>query len=451
MSTPNGSDGQLRKTIGLYGAVALALGIVIGAGMLSLPGLVYREAGGWAPLAWALDGLLVFPLLFVFAVLGRRFPTAGGVAGFVGQAFPQLRMGCSYLLVGTFALGIPAIALTGAGYLATFIAPAEGERTLATLLALGFLAAVLAMAWFGARFAGVVQNAIVTLLVGGLACIVIGSIPLWERIDFTAGDPTWGGVWQGMGLAFFAYTGWEMLAFTAEEFKNPSRDFPLAVGVSFGLVLFLYVGVALAVAAAVPPDSPLSQAAPLLAAVGTSGATGMVLVFAVAAIIVTNLNGACWAASRLFFDIGRSGWTPRQLGLERLHGRAATPRAAIIALSVLLVGVLAGYRMGVWDLADLLRIAGQNFFILYTLAVLAYVRLATTRFQRAFGVLTLVVCTVFAGVFGWGLVYAAIVFGLPYAVLWMRDRLIDAPVQSASTIPAAPVPASVAVRHRRAA
>lgn len=444
MSTPSGSEARLQKTIGLYGAVALALGIVIGAGMLSLPGLVYREAGGWAPFAWLLDGVLVFPLLFIFAVLGRRFPTAGGVAGFVGQAFPQLRMGCSYLLVGTFALGIPAIALTGAGYLATFMQPAAGERALATVLAFGFLAIVLAMAWFGARFAGFVQNAIVTLLVGGLACIVIGSISLWERIDFTAGDPTWRGVWHGMGLAFFAYTGWEMLAFTAEEFKNPARDFPLAVGVSFALVLFLYVGVALAVAAAVPLDSPLSVTAPLLAAVGGGGgATGAILVLAVAAIIVTNLNGACWAASRLFFDIGRNGWTPRQLGLERLRGAAATPRAAILSLSVLLTGVLLGYRIDVWDLADLLRIAGQNFFILYTLAVLAYVRLASSRFQKAFGVLTLVVCTVFAGVFGWGLLYAAIVFALPYTALWVRDRLI------ATHAPAeAPMPASVAVRHR---
>ena len=431
MSTPDGSEGQLRKTIGLYGAVALALGIVIGAGMLSLPGLVYREAGGWSPLAWLFDGLLVLPLLFVFAVLGRRFPTAGGVAGFVGQAFPKLRMGCSYLLVGTFALGIPAIALTGAGYLATFVAPAEGERALGTLLAFAFLAAVLAMAWFGARFAGVVQNAIVTLLVGGLACIVVGSIPLWERIDFTVGDPTWLGVWRGMGLAFFAYTGWEMLAFTAEEFKNPKRDFPLAVGVSFALVLFLYVGVALAVAAAVPPDSPLSVAAPLLAAVGANGGpAAAILVLAVAAIIVTNLNGACWAASRLFFDIGRSGWAPRQLGLERLRGQAATPRAAILALSVLLIGVLAGYRAGLWDLADLLRLAGQNFFLLYTLAVLAYVRLAGTPMQKAFGVLTLAVCTAFAGVFGWGLLYAALVFGLPYAALWARDRRIAASAAS---------------------
>ena len=119
-STEAESPQALKKTIGLYGAVSLALGIVLGAGMLSLPGLVYRESGGWAVFAWLLDAALVVPLLFVFAALGRRFPSAGGVAGFVGQAFPGLKVGCSYLLVGTFALGLPAIAITGAGYLAAF-------------------------------------------------------------------------------------------------------------------------------------------------------------------------------------------------------------------------------------------------------------------------------------------------------------------------------------------
>ena len=159
----NGTNAGLQKTIGLYGAVALALGIVIGAGMLSLPGLVYREAGGWAVWAWVLDALLVLPLLFVFALLGRRFPSAGGVAGFVGAAFPGLKVGCSYLLVGTFSLGLPAIALTGAGYVASSFGVTVAESGLwpITAIAAAIVAGVLGMAWLGGKFAGAVQNIVV--------------------------------------------------------------------------------------------------------------------------------------------------------------------------------------------------------------------------------------------------------------------------------------------------
>ena len=220
-----------------------------------------------------------------------------------------------------------------------------------------------------------------------------------------------------MGLAFFAYTGWEMLAFASEEFKNPRRDFPLAVGITFVIVVALYVGAALAVQAFLSVGDPRLESAPFLAVIeGVVGgaAASYALIAIVVAIIVTNLNGAVWAASRLLFDIGRSGWSPAGLGLHRLDGESATPRRAIAALGVLLVAALVIYGTGFLDLADLLRIAGQNFFLLYTLSIVAYLKIESRPAARVFGGVALAVCTVFAAIFGWGLLYAAAVFALPY-------------------------------------
>lgn len=421
-NTETGSPQTLKKTIGLYGAVSLALGIVLGAGMLSLPGLVYRESGGWAVFAWLLDAALVVPLLFVFAALGRRFPSAGGVAGFVGQAFPGLKVGCSYLLVGTFALGLPAIAITGAGYLAAFFdgAAADNGRAVIAGISFAIIGLVLVVAWFGARLAGVIQNIIVTLLLASIFVATATSVPYWPTVDLTAGAPEWSGLWSGMGLAFFAYTGWEMLAFTAEEFRNPRRDFPIAVAVSFVLVLFLYAGVALAVQALVPLGDPELLTAPLMAIVNVtlpSAYTGPLLAAVVAAIILTNLNGAVWAASRLLFDLGRSGAAPAVLKLHALEGRDSIPRPAVAALGILLAAVLLGYGLGFWNLSDLLRYAGQNFFLLYTLSIVAFVRIAEGTGKKAFGYLSLAVCLVFAGTFDWGLIYAGVLFLLPYALV----------------------------------
>ncbi len=415
------SDAGLKKTIGLYGAVALAVGIVLGAGLLSLPGLVYHQTGGWSVLAWLFDGLLVLPLLFVFAVLGRRFPSAGGVAGFVGQAFAGLKPGCSYVLFGAFSLGLPAIAITGAGYMATGLGLTgdSSERWIIAGIAAAIMIAVLAVGWLGSKFAGSVQNAVVTLLFVCLVLITLSAAPHWSGIDFSAGDPTWIGVFGGMSLAFFAYTGWEMLAFTAEEFTNPRRDFPLAVGISFVLVVTLYVGTALAVQALVTLDDPRLTIAPFLAVVSATigGSLAIpVLTIIVLAIIVTNLNGATWAASRLMFDVGRSGWAPTSLGLHRLKGRSATPRHAFVALGVLLMVAVFLFGAGVLDLADLLRVAGQNFFLLYTLSIVAYIKIERRRWARAFGIASLAVCIAFAGGFGWSLLYACALFAAPYGV-----------------------------------
>lgn len=425
---------SLNRTIGLYGAVTLAVGIVVGAGMLALPGLVYRAAEGWAVASWLLDGLLVLPLLVVFADLARRFPSAGGVAGFVGAAFPRLRVGCSYLLIGTFSLGLPAIALTGGNYLAGGLGvPAESLPLAGVGFGAVILFAALALTWSGARAAGSVQNVVVTLLVAGLAVVALLAAVYWERIDFAAGDPTLFGVWSGMALAFFAFTGWEMLAFTAEEFKNPRRDFPLAVGISFVVVLALYVGAALAVQALVDLDHPLLASAPLLVVLERglgAAATPLLVAAVVLAIILVNLNGACWAASRLVFDIGRQGWAPRRLGLERLSGTGATPRAAVLGLAVLLFAVLALAGFGRLGLDDLLCLAGQNFFLLYTLAVVAYLRLSESLAARVFGASALLVCLLFMQIFGWGLLYAAALFALPYLVCAITARPLERPSSS---------------------
>lgn len=419
---------ELQKSVGLFGAVALALGIVVGAGMLTLPGLVYQETGGWATFAWLIDAVIVLPLLFVFVSLGRRFPTAGGVAGFVGQAFPRLHAGCAYLLIGTFGLGIPAIALTGAGYAAAALGVGTGRWEVAGLAAV-FLGLALVAALSGARLAGFVQNALVVLLIGGLAAMTLSTAPHWETIDMQVGDPSLLGVWQGAALAFFAYTGWEMLSFIAEEMKNPRRDFALACGISLVLVTALYVGASLAVQAIVPLDHPLLGTAPFLAVVQGvfPGEAGLGIVAAIAGLIIlANLNGAVWAASRLVYDVGRHRQAPACLGLGRVNGDG-TPTAAVLAIGVVLAAVLAGFGLGLWDLGPMLRLAGQNFFLLYALSIVVFLKLSASAAGRGFAVATLALCLAFTPAFGWGLLYAAALFSVPYAARRLHAVIKIAP------------------------
>jgi len=424
MSSDRGNE--LNRSISLFGAVALALGIVVGAGMLALPGLVYREAGGLAVLAWLADAVLVLPLLVIFAALGRRFPTAGGVAGFVGQAFPALKPGVAFVLMGTFSLGLAGIAVAGASYLANgFGLTADGSRGPIAAVACGCLVLVAGLAWAGTRAAGAIQNAVVTVLVVFLALIVAASVPAWSGIDFTAGNTGPTAVWSGMALAFFAYTGWEMLAFTAEEMKNPKRDFPLAVGISLVIVVMLYAGAALAVQALVPLDDPRLATAPFLAvieAIFGSGPAVWILALAVGAIILANLNAAIWAASRLVFDTARDGRLPGGLGLAKVHGSSHAPRGAIVAVAVVLVGVSLAWGQGWLDLDNLLGIAGQNFFLLYVASVIAYMKIETRPSRRVFGGVAVAVCLVFAGVWGWTLLYPVALFALPYMIAMARRK-----------------------------
>lgn len=410
----------LAKTLTVPRATALALSIVIGSGLLVLPGLAYREAGSAALYAWVLDALLVVPLLVVFAYLGSRYPTAGGIAGFVQAAFSR-RGGAmtELLLMGTFGLGIPAIAVTGGNYLATATGSGTGGVVIGTF---GLLALAGAVNYRGAELSGRTQQALAFLLVGVLAGAALVALTLGDRSAGTGVGPVeaWPAAIGSVGLVFFAFTGWEMLSFTAEEYRRPRRDFPLAVAISFAAVIGLYLAIALAVQLTVSPTDPRLATAPIAAMLGSSlGSAGSAAVAVVSVVIIAaNLIGACWAASRLVYASAREGLLPERLA--RVGARSRTPRAAVLAV-VGAFGAVAGLHfVGLAPLAALLHVAGQNFFILYGLTTVAYLRLVRAPWARGLGVASLVLVVAVMGTFGWWLLYPAALCATGLALVAVR-------------------------------
>jgi amino acid efflux transporter len=406
------------------GAVALALGVVIGAGLLVLPGLAYQEVGPAAVYAWALDGLIVVPLLAIFGYLGSRHPQAGGIAGFVGAAFGRKAAAATeVLLLGTFGLGVPAIAIVGGRYFAYLVGGNDLVAAVATallLLGAGVMNAV------GARLSGAVQQVVCYLLVA----VLVGVAVLGLSVGFSDGEAVAGsgvappGEWTAaipaLGLVFFAFTGWEMLAFTTEEYRNPRRDYPLAVAISFVVVVGLYVALALAVQLLLPPDDPRLASAPIAAVLGQAVGEGSArFVAAVAvAIVAANVNGATWAASRLAFSSAREGLLPA--ALARLSGGRRPSNAVLFATAVFLL-VAVAHAAGIVSQATMLGLAGQNFFLLYLFSVAAYLRLVRSIAARVFGLFALAPCLLVAGSFGWGLLYPLLLLAVGAGAARLRQ------------------------------
>lgn len=395
----------LAKTLTVPRATALALSIVIGSGLLVLPGLAYQQAGSAALHAWVIDAAIVVPLLVIFAYLGSRHPTAGGIAGFVQAAFCR-RGGAmtEILLMGTFGLGIPAIAITGGNY----VAAAGGTGTAgAAAGTFGLLALAASVNYRGAELSGRTQQVLAFVLVVVLAGAAVVALTFGDTSAGAgvASVTAWPAAIGSLGLVFFAFTGWEMLSFTAEEYRRPRRDFPLTVALSFVAVIGLYLAIALAIQLTVSPADPRLASAPVAAMLGSSlGPTGAAAVAVVSVLIIAaNLIGACWAASRLVYASAREGLLPERLAA--VHAGSRTPRAAVLAVTGAFAAVIGLHFTGVAPLAVLLQVAGQNFFILYGLTVVAYVRLVSTPWARALGVVSLAVVVLVMGTFGWWLLY----------------------------------------------
>lgn len=401
-------DRALRGVLTVGQAVGLALTIVVGGGLLALPGLAYQSAGGAAIYAWLLNLALVIPLLIIFAQLGARWPGAGGIAGFLQNAFSRrFAAAAEVLLLGTFGLGIPAIALTGGQYCAELL-----NAPRATVpAALGLLLAAGAVNWRGAAVSADIQRALAFALCGLLFIAAAAALIFGDRTAGTGFAPpleldSWRAALPVAGLVFFAFTGWELLSFTSEEYRNPRRDFPLAVGLSFVVVAVLYLLTAAAVQLTLPVDDPRTAAAPLAALMtAVAGEVGATLVAVAAAVIIlANLIGALWAASRLVFSSAREGLLPA--ALAALDARQ-TPRTSVACCLIGFVAVLGIHAAGALDLDDMLRLAGQNFFLLYALSVAAYLKTAQTMRTRALGAAALLVAAAMMGAFGWEMLYPA--------------------------------------------
>jgi len=406
----------LKPTLGLFSAVMLALSVVVGAGMLMLPGLVFRSAGSDAYWSWIGDSLMSLPLLWVFVRLGRAHPSAGGVSHFVRIAWPRAQAGVAFVLLGAFGLGIPSIALTGGYYVAEGLALPGGTATTG-LIAAALLVGAAAVVRHGATLASRWQNAVMAALLLILVLLAGSTLPRWGGEFHWPDAAALPAVWQGMALAFFSYTGWELFAALSEEMRNPRRDFPLAVVISFVAVSLLYLGTALTVQSTVALDDPRLIRAPFLPVVEAlvgGAAAGAALGALVALIIIANLVGAVWAASRLVFDMGRNGFLPAALDAGRLDA-GGTPARALAAVLTGFLAVIGLHLAGGVPLDALLTLAGQNFFLLYLACVAVFVKIVPDRRERAFALLALVGLLAFARAFGWSLLYPLTLFTLPYA------------------------------------
>lgn len=77
----------LKQELGLAQGIGLLSTSLLGTGVFAVPALAALVAGNNSLWAWPILIILVFPIAIVFAILGRHYPSAGGVAHFVGMAF----------------------------------------------------------------------------------------------------------------------------------------------------------------------------------------------------------------------------------------------------------------------------------------------------------------------------------------------------------------------------
>ncbi|PRX51238.1 amino acid/polyamine/organocation transporter (APC superfamily) [Prauserella shujinwangii] len=353
---------RLARRLGTGDAVVLGLGSMIGAGVFAAFAPAARAAGAGLLAGLAVAALVAYCNATSSARLAARHPSSGGT-----YVYGKERLGefWGYLAGWGFVVGKTASCAAMALTVVAYTAPGL-DRPWRGLLAVAVVAALTALNYRGVRRSALATKVIVTvsLLVLGsavLAVAVAGDPDPARLTPFPGSGP--GGVLEAAGLLFFAFAGYARLATLGEEVRDPARTIPRAIPLALGLVLVVYVLVALAVLAQLGPGGVGAAADPLARAVADTGWSGLAPVVRAGAALAAlgALLALVLGVSRTTLAMARDGHLPR--ALAAVHPRFGVPHRAEVAVGAVVAVIVA--------FADVRGAIGFSSF-----AVLAYYAIA---------------------------------------------------------------------------
>ncbi len=431
---------ELEKTITLRRGLGLAICMLIGTGILALPGLAL-DAGSIheAILGWFLIAVVAVPLIAICSRLGMKFPSTAGLAGYAEEAVgPWGGYAVSYLVGGSFFFGLPAVALIGSEYMRQLFQLSEaGAALFAVLLVTLMLLSNLA----GMRIVSMINYAalaVLFLLIGLLIAFNLDFLGSGFEIAREAlngtGHIDLKNTWKVTALLFWAFLGWENLSFSLGEIKDPERNVPRLYWLSFALVTSIYLVLALISTGASASGVPLQGAAGLSGLVlFTPG--GVLLIWLMIIVIAANACSWNFTASRLLYAGGRTGIFPQ------VFGKLSTgniPVSSLVGLYILSIFLILGSYLFKIPVSAMMLLVNQNFVFLYAFIIIAYWKTETSWQRWVLSALSLVSLSFLISGFTWKIVYPIFLIGFGYYRF----------LRSTDKIPASPAPGSSASEAR---
>jgi APA family basic amino acid/polyamine antiporter len=335
----------LVHAIGLPRATAMVIGTIIGASIFVQPSLVsgaVPSAGG-VLLVWAVSGFLTLIGALVCAELASAFPRTGGVYVFLREAYsPAVAYVWGWAMFWVMHSGIiAAIAMVFARYVGHFMVLGDvGTR----LTGAGAILVLSAVNYVGVRHGSALQTfftaiklfAITAIVVLGIAWVIAHGSPTLSPIAShqTPGTGQIGSFITATMAGLFAYGGWHMVTYAAEETHDAVRTIPRALFIGTAIVTVAYIAVNAAYLAVLPIEtvtaSPRVAADFADAVIGSGGGS------ALSALVICStlgaMTGILLAGPRVYLAMAQDGLLFAWAGA--VHPRYRTPHVAIVMQGV---------------------------------------------------------------------------------------------------------------------
>jgi basic amino acid/polyamine antiporter, APA family len=379
---------RLAREMSLMDATLIGVGAMIGAGIFVLIGIAAGVAGPGLMLSFSLNALIALLTAMSYAELGSCFHDAGGGYLWVKEGLPKWN-GFLSGWMSWFAHAV-ACSLYALGFGAYFdhvlrefsiIMPHWGFFSPQKILAAGTAILFAYVNYRGASETGKIGNLVtVTKIIILLIFIGFGLELIVRQGDWhTTFSPFlpngFGGVFKAMGLTFIAFQGFEVIAQSSEEIKNPKKNIPRAVFLSLLIVVPIYLLVAFTAIGTVkaegmkPWDYLALQKETALVNVARNFFVGGGVLILIGGLIstISALNATVYSSSRVAFAMGRDRNFPSFF--SKVHPKNFTPHWSILVS--LLIIVLMAVSLPIEDVASAADIMFLLLFLQVNLAMIS--------------------------------------------------------------------------------
>lgn len=395
---------QLKKNLTAVDLTVFGIGVIIGAGIFTLTGRAAANYAGPAiVLSFAIAAIACGFAALCYAEFASTVPVSGSaytfsyatlgeiVAWIIGwDLLLEMMLGASVVAQGWSAYFVNLLGHLGITFPAS-VAP--GSRfDLAAFVLVMVLTALIA---YGIKESMRVNLIFVAIKLFVVAFVIVVGIRFIDVANYTPFIPApkapatgfegimhaplvqtlfglnpttygWGGILAGASLVFFAYIGFDVVATTAEEARNPQRDLPIGIIASLVICTFLYVAVSLVITGMVHYDqiNPKAALATAFENVGQTWAATLISAGAVAGlltVVMTLLIGS----TRVVFAMCRDWLLPASWA--RTNPKTGTPLRLTLAIGLLVALIASLTPIG--ELEEMVNIGTLSAFVLVSVAV----------------------------------------------------------------------------------
>ncbi len=331
MSAANPQSALFRR-LGVFDAVVIGLGSMIGAGVFAVFAPAAGVAGSGLLIGLAIAAVVAYANATSSARLAAIYPESGGT-----YVYGRQRLGdfWGYLAGWGFVVGktasCAAMALTFASYAAPVLERQAAAITVAVLTAVNYRG-IQKSVWLTRIIVALTLLTLVTVVIAGLGG---GTADLGHLSPFPGSGV--GGILRAAGLMFFAFAGYARVATLGEEVRDPRRTIPRAITIALIITLAVYAVVATASLLAVGPVGLADSTAPLRTVVraGRWHAVAPAVQIGAAVAALGSLLSLILGVSRTTLAMARDGHLPTALAV--IHPRYRVPHRAELAVGAVVI------------------------------------------------------------------------------------------------------------------